>query len=109
MPLRATCVACVDHDAPAPACACGIYAARTAPLALRYLVGRDDPDVVQRVFGLVALWGRAFEGPDGWRGELAYASRLWVPASPRAHELAALLDEYGVRVEVLDDARVLAA
>jgi hypothetical protein len=60
------------HPAPDPACSCGIYAARDPEEARRYLVGRDDPHVVGRVLGRVALWGTVVEGERGWRASRAH-------------------------------------
>lgn len=67
------------HRAPEAACACGIYGARDVTEAYRHLVGRDDPGVVHRVIGEVALWGRVIEHERGWRASLAYPARIWVP------------------------------
>lgn len=100
-PFRAVCVSDPAHAAPTTGCACGVHAARSVNRAARYLIGRDDPEIVHRVFGVVALWGDVFEGVDGWRAELAYPDRLWVPASPRADEIAGALEAYGVPLELL--------
>jgi hypothetical protein len=103
--FRAECVAGEKHAAPAAGCACGIYAAHTPTAASRYLLGRDDPTVVHRVVGLVALWGSVFEGIHGWRGALAYPARIWIPASPLTPTLAENLSIYGVPVDLLDERR----
>ena len=103
--LDARCSA--GHDAPAAQCSCGIYAARSAAEAKRYLVGRDDPDVVHRVVGLVALTGAVVEHERGWRGESGRPARIWVPsahtngeAAPAAAVVAAL-GVYRVRIDVV--------
>lgn len=70
----------LGHAAPDPACTCGVYAVREPRGAVRYLVGRDDSDVVHRVLGRVALWGVTVEGEHGWRAERAQPVRLLVPA-----------------------------
>ena len=105
-PLAAGCAH--GHAAPALDCVCGIYASRTPAEALRYLVGRNDPDVVHRVAGEVELWGLTVEGEHGWRSEHAYPHRIWVPprqTNALAVDVAAIWRElaaYGVPVTVLD-------
>jgi hypothetical protein len=95
------------HAAPAIGCACGIYAARDPAEAVRYLVGRDDTDVVHRVVGLVALTGVVVEHTRGWRAERGVAARLWVPAADTNGEAAPVaevvagLRAYSVRVELV--------
>jgi hypothetical protein len=73
-PLAARCEH--GHSAPDLDCACGIYAARDPAEARRYLVGRDEADVIGRVLGQVFLWGRVVEGEHGWRAERAYPAAL---------------------------------
>jgi hypothetical protein len=65
------------HRAPDFDCACGIYAAKRLELALPYRVGRDEPQTVGRVLGLVALGGDVIEHADGWRASHARPLRLW--------------------------------
>ena len=95
------------HAAPATGCTCGIYAARDPAEAVRYLVGRDDTDVVHRVVGLVALTGAVVEHARGWRAERGFPARLWVPAADTngeaapAAEVVAGLHAYGVRVDLV--------
>ena len=99
--------AVAPHVAPDESCSCGIYAVRDVSNAARYLVGRNDPAVVHRVIGLVALWGVVVEGSDGWRASRAYPLSLWVP--PRhtsgyrvgAEELVTAVGAYGASVGVL--------
>jgi hypothetical protein len=79
------------HAAPDAGCGCGIYAVREPEGARRYLVGRDEPEVVARVLGQVALWGTVIEARLGWRGAMAYPATL----EPAAAEIARL---YGVPV-----------
>jgi hypothetical protein len=50
------------HEAPHPACRCGIYAWHALPSAGPV----PDPD---RVFGVVSLWGRIEVHADGMRAE----------------------------------------
>jgi hypothetical protein len=57
------------HDAPHPACRCGVYAWHSLPTAGPV----PDPD---RVFGVVALWGRIEVHEDGMRGEHAAIKAL---------------------------------
>ena len=105
-PLAAGCTQ--GHAAPALDCVCGIYASRTPAEALRYLVGRNDPDVVHRVAGEVELWGLTVEGEHGWRSARAYPHRIWVPprqTNALAVDVAAIrhaLTAYRVPVTVLD-------
>jgi hypothetical protein len=65
-------------------------------------------DVVARVIGLVSLWGRVLACPRGWRAEVAYPQRIYVPihamkvrAWKRAEEVALSLADYGVPVEIV--------
>jgi hypothetical protein len=81
------------HAAPDRACSCGIYAARTREQALPYLIGRNDPWIVGRVLGTVALTGLVIEAEHGFRGARAYPVRLWAPPT-LGRDLAA----YGVEV-----------
>ena len=100
---------CTDggHAVPCEACACGVHAARDPSEAARYLVGRDDPDVVHRVVGLVTLTGRVVEHERGWRAERGMPRRLWVPAADTNGETAPAagvvvgLGAYGVRVDLV--------
>ena len=95
------------HAAPATGCACGIHAARDPAEAARYLVGRDDSDVVHRVVGIVALTGVVVEHAHGWRAERGQPVRLCVPAADTngeaapAAEVVAGLSAYGVRVDLV--------
>jgi hypothetical protein len=93
--FRATCAHRHGHDAPDATCDCGIYGVRSEASAARYLHGRNDPGVVERVLGLVALWGTVFEGVGGWRARFAYPVELWVPD---VDEIAVALERYGVPI-----------
>lgn len=100
--FRATCrTTAQPHRSPSATCGCGIYASRSTLDASQYLIGRNDPLVVHRVVGVVRLWGAVFEGARGWRAELAYPERLWVPQVPATDEIARLLGVYGVPVTPL--------
>ncbi len=101
-PFAAECRAgaSATHPAPARNCKCGIYAARSVTSAGRYLLGRDDSIVVDRVIGVVALWGNVFEAVRGWRASRAYPIRIWVPQSLRAGEIVECIETYGVRAEI---------
>jgi hypothetical protein len=100
--IRASCA--VGHPAPASACACGLYAVRSPENAVRYLVGRNDSDVVHRVVGQVALWGVVVEAENGWRAASAYPAAIWLPSrATNGHpvdlrELDDALAAYGVPV-----------
>jgi hypothetical protein len=83
------------HEAPAEDCSCGVYAVRERAAAARYLVGRNDAADVDRVIGLVALWGWVFIADGGWRAARAYPARLLVSDD----SVAAALADYGVPVE----------
>ena len=97
------------HEAPGEGCTCGIYAARSPELALRYLgrIGLIRGDKAALI-GQVALWGRVIEYEHGWRGALAYPRRLYLLAARPsrrgrdAHELALALAGYAVPVEVVE-------
>ena len=111
-----------DHDPPRECCKCGVYAADTLQRALFYL-DRDgygtEPlryRVLCRVLGRVALWGSVVECEHGWRGLYAYPERLFVPASDRAgepvagvEETARALSAYRVPVELVDEAENVAS
>jgi hypothetical protein len=94
--LAASCHKGRDHTAPDPQCTCGIYAAQEVIEASRHRVGRNDPGVLDRVLGEVALWGRVVEGERGWRAAYAYPVRLWVRPGPDAEEILAGLAAYRV-------------
>jgi hypothetical protein len=91
-PLEASCDA--GHRAPRSSCTCGIYAALEPRLPHRYLPPHVRAaerirtqailgyDVVMAV-GLVALWGGVIECEWGWRAELGYPRRLFVPTGVR--------------------------
>lgn len=105
--FRARCRAGTAHAAAETACTCGVHASSTAAAAAEYLVGRDEPRVVHRVLGRVALWGRVVEAERGWRGAFAYPVELLVPtrhANGRPVDAAVLgraLAPYGVAVRAL--------
>lgn len=98
--------ACEDgHDAPEEGCSCGIYAVPDERAALRYLVGRNDPEDVHRVIGRVALWGWVLEAAAGWRASHAYPACIWIPArlpsgfAPPLRAIEGELGKYGVPLE----------
>lgn len=69
------------HSAPAADCVCGIYGAALATQARPFLwmPGRDQ--AAYRVVGRVSLWGRMVQAQRGWRAELGYPERIYVPAT----------------------------
>lgn len=69
------------HEAPAEACACGIYATTLDRLG-SYLRMRGDGRA-HYVFGRVLLWGTIIECEHGWRAARAYPAEIIVPAPPR--------------------------
>jgi hypothetical protein len=60
------------HDAPDPACRCGIHGARSLEEIERPRPAYPPPTVV----GSVSLWGRVIEHERGWRAAFGYPSRL---------------------------------
>ena len=70
------------HEAPAEACACGIYATSLDRLG-SYLHERGG-NRTHYVFGRVLLWGTLIECEQGWRAARAYPAEIIVPAPPRA-------------------------
>jgi hypothetical protein len=94
--FRATCAHRHGHEAPDATCDCGIYGVRSEASAARYLLGRNDPGDVQRVLGVVSLWGAVFEGVDGWRARFAYPYELWL--ADEAGDVAAALEAYRVPI-----------
>ncbi len=96
-PIRARCVSS-GHAAPAPGCACGIYAGHD-------LAGLREHGLCLPAGGLVvgevALWGEVVTEQDGHRGEYGYPRTLAVvEETVPAADLPALLDSlssgYGV-------------
>jgi len=90
----ATCMRGRVHDAPAPNCGCGIYAAHIEE-ASRYYA----PD---RVMIQVALWGTTHIHWTGARGQFAYPQKILVyPDKPTNHRMARLVAElYGIPVSI---------
>jgi len=95
---------------PGARCECGIYAGDLETVA-EYLSTRPTGDVlpVQRVIGLVSLWGSVIECERGWRASRAYPRALFVPTSSfgaRARispaDAARGLEAYGVPVELVE-------
>jgi hypothetical protein len=68
--------------------------------------------VLYRAIGLVSLWGSVVEGETGWRATFAYPKRIFLPRSERGSVVGAVrtgLSDYGVPVELLDEADTPAA
>jgi hypothetical protein len=91
------------HDAPHPACRCGVYAWHSLPR-----VGPvPDPD---RAFGIVVLWGRIEVHEDGMRAEhaairaLSFSGRLGRDHRATMADIAARLD-----VDLVDDSLLAGA
>src|SRR5262249_15273706 len=106
-----------DHDPPWRLCTCGLYAVDRLERALVYLDrAAYGPEPLRnrlfcRVLGRVALWGSVLECEHGWRGSYAYPERLFVPATdpdgeavPGVQEIALALTDYGVPVELVQNA-----
>jgi hypothetical protein len=101
-----------EHETPEPACACGIHAWRLEALEWPAFVRAARRPLV---VGRVLLWGKVVEGTNGWRAEVAYPERLWVPATDGRYtagvwQIADGLAEYGVDVSpvCVDGPRALA-
>jgi hypothetical protein len=104
-PLRAHRAACGihdDHQAPHPACTCGIYAVPTPDWIAAELVGylqahAGDADGALAV-GPVKLWGRVCEHEHGWRAACAYPGEplLLIGGAPDL-DPEAIAGRYGVR------------
>jgi hypothetical protein len=77
------------HPTPSDVCGCGFHAVRDPVDAWSYLRGRDEANVVGRILGEVALWGRVVETERGWRAASAYPVRLYVEHERVARALAA--------------------
>ncbi len=97
------------HEPPGWSCVCGIYATREIADAVRYaeIYGDRHWTVLHRVLGRVSLWGSVLEYTNGWRAARAYPLELLVPrvgplGSPGAEAVADALEDYGVRVEVVE-------
>jgi hypothetical protein len=82
------------HDAPHPACKCGVYAYHRLPGAGPI----PDPG---RAFGVVALWGRIEVHRDGMRAEHAAIRALgfWPQlGSAHAKRMGAIASDLGVEL-----------
>lgn len=81
-------------------CSCGLYAAKT----YKHLMGMGYPSYDAAtgkfcVVGEVSLWGKIVEGTQGWRAQVGYPRKLYVPFE--AWRLAKPLhDAYGVPVKM---------
>jgi len=91
------------HSAPSETCSCGIYGAPFELIRKKLAIDGGLPPGCLFVMGTVSLWGEVLECERGWRAELAYPSRLFVPLGfPGAAEQAIGLGDYGVPVELVD-------
>lgn len=79
-PLAAVCMR-AKHAPPAASCTCGIYAVKTFDdlLDKGYNWGRAEGGRLW-VVAEVNLWGRVRPGRIGYRAQLAYPKRVYVPA-----------------------------
>lgn len=99
-PLVATCQGdpFKDHDAPHYGCECGIYAYNKPNNS------QLKPDAC--VWGEIALWGRTFICPNGFRAEYAYPQNIFVKdvgTKTVARFALALEDAYGVPVHLVKE------
>ena len=91
------------HSAPSETCSCGIYGAPFELIRKKLAIDGGLPPGCLFVMGTVSLWGEVLGCERGWRAELAYPSRLFVPLGfPGAAEQAVGLGDYGVPVELVD-------
>lgn len=98
------------HAAPSETCTCGIYGAPFELIRRKLAVDDGLPPGSLFVIGTVSLWGDVLECERGWRAELAYPSRLFVPLGvPGAAERAVGLGDYGVPVELLETSTIAEA
>lgn len=89
-----------DHDVPRESCTCGLYAARTLAHLMTMTYPKYNADTGQfTVIGEVAMWGGLVEGTQGWRGERAYPTALYLPFEAWQYG-AELADTYGVPVKL---------
>jgi hypothetical protein len=100
----------VSHTAPVESCHCGIYATSDLAMLTPHLDGHyPGKTVLDRVVGLVSLWGHVVECERGWRGALAYPKVIYVPErrhgrsdGERSFGIARALERYGVPVELIN-------
>lgn len=93
----AECESCGDNI-PGEHHSCGMYSAKSLEhlLNMRYHLYEMEAGVVC-VLGQVANWGKVIEATQGWRSQISYPVRLWVPFE--CAKLAKPLKEaYGVPV-----------
>lgn len=107
-PIKARCVSS-GHAAPAPGCACGVYAG--AELSSLRDHGLCLP-CGGLVVGQVALWGLVLTEEDGHRGEFGYPRRLSiVTGTVEASALPGVVDvlaaAYGVPVGTVERASAI--
>lgn len=98
---RKACVAECEkcgENVPGEYCSCGFYSAKTFDhlMGMSYHLYDAETGMIA-VLGQVANWGKVIEATQGWRAQIAYPVRLWVPFE--AAKLAKPLKEaYGVPV-----------
>lgn len=101
-PIKARCVSS-GHAAPAPGCACGVYAGADMNGLREHGLCLPTGGMV---LGEVALWGLVLTEEDGHRGELGYPRRLsiveeTVEAGTLLGLVDGLADRYGVPVDTV--------
>lgn len=90
--VEARCIHHKEHDAPVRDCSCGIYALKNQEWAI----------IAGNVWGMVYLWGRIVEGPQGYRAQYAYPKELFVTQEQDDDFVALLQGVYGVPVTKSD-------
>ena len=102
---RASSGALLRHTAPGRECRCGVYATRLEDIDLETL-WEFPRSFCPFALGRVSLWGSVVEAERGWRAQVAYPERIFLPARGwlerrRAARAAEGLRAYRVAVEPL--------
>lgn len=102
---RSTGGAWLRHSAPGLHCRCGVYATLLEAIDIETL-WEFPRSFCPFAIGRVSLWGSVIEAERGWRAQMAYPERLFVPARGwlerrRARQAAQGLRSYRVAVDPL--------
>lgn len=90
------------HAPPASSCSCGIYAVKTFDdlQAAGYNWWQIEGGKLW-VIAEISLWGRVRPGRIGYRAQLAYPKRVWVPGNKLPLGVR-IRERYGVPIGVID-------
>ena len=93
-----------EHEIPHEPCTCGLYAAKTREHLGTMPYQKYDAEKTgkYRVIGKVKLWGKVIEGHLGWRAEMGYPEKLYVPFEIAMTLATPLAQAYGVEVELMN-------